>query len=410
MIKKFFSNRARPGWRFDSRLKKYYSWGFDMWLANGHRKRETGFANRADVEATVSRVRQLEKESKYGFVRPVEAPTLEAVCEKKLALTPNKHEHVRAKRVLAGFCRVAEVKKANEVRTEHVQRYVDLRKREGLKPQSIVRELNIISATLRLGVVHFPVLADWTVPRILRPKHSKRRRERVISAQEVVKVLTWLYQPQRKDETPERAANRRNVGHVFQTALLTGARKGELCKLRWSQIDWEARTVQIVGTKTENRSEQTSRPVALDRGLEMILREREGVYPEYVFTRNGGEVTHYYEIMKECCQAVGLAYGKDVAGGFVTHDARHTAVTRMLQAGVDLATIGSITGHGDRTMILRYGHATTESQRRAMQVLENFAGFGLVGDGLETTTEDELFSEGIEQGLVPKGGRVKRKA
>src|SRR5689334_8797817 len=99
MIKKFFSNRARPGWRFDSRLKKYYSWGFDMWLANGHRKRETGFANRADVEATVSRVRQLEKESKYGFVRPVEAPTLETVCEKKLSLTPNKHEHVRAKRV-----------------------------------------------------------------------------------------------------------------------------------------------------------------------------------------------------------------------------------------------------------------------------------------------------------------------
>lgn len=381
-----------------------------MWLANGHRKRETGFANRADVEATVSRVRQLEKEAKYGFVRPAESPSLETVCEKKLALTPSKHEHVRAKRVLENFCRVAEVKRANEVKTEHIQRYVDLRKREGMKPQSIVRELNIISATLRLAVIHFPALSEWTVPRIPRPKHSKRRRERVISAREALKVLTWLYQPKRENETPQRAANRRNVGHVFQTALLTGARKGELCKLRWSQIDWEARTVQIVGTKNENRAEQTARPVALDRGLEKILLERQGVNLEFVFTRNGGEVTHYYEIMKECCEACGVPYGKDVAGGFVTHDARHTAVTRMLQAGVDLATIGSITGHGDRTMILRYGHATTESQRRAMQVLENFAGFGLVGDGLETTTEDESFSEEIEQGMVPKGGRVKRKA
>ena len=75
----------------------------------------------------------------------------------------------------------------------------------------------------------------------------------------------------------------------------------------------------------------------------------------------------------------------------------------MLQAGVDLATIGSITGHGDRTMILRYRHATTENQKRAMQVLENFGGFGSVEDGLETSPEGEFFSEEIEQGLVPKG-------
>ena len=410
MIKKFYSNRARPGWRLDSRLKKYFSWGFDMWLANGHRKRETGFANRSDVEAAVSRIRQLEKESKYGFVRQAEVPTLESVCEKKLSLTPNRHEWVRAQRVLSAFCLVAQVKRANEVKTEHIQRYVDLRRREGLKPQSIVRELNIISATLRMAVIHFPALSEWNVPRIPRPKHSKRRRERLISAQEIVKLLTWLYAPQRENDTPQRAANRRNVGNVFQAAVLTGARKGELCKLRWSGVDWEARTVQIVGTKTENRSEQTVRTVALDRGLEKILRERQGVYPEFVFTRGGGEVSHYYEIIKEACAACGLHYGKDVAGGFVTHDARHTAVTRMLQAGVDLATIGSITGHGDRTMILRYGHATTESQRRAIQVLENFAGFDLVGDGLETADKDQQFSEQIEQGMVPKGGRVKRKA
>ena len=48
----------------------------------------------------------------------------------------------------------------------------------------------------------------------------------------------------------------------------------------------------------------------------------------------------------------------------------------MLQAGVDLATIGSITGHTDKTLILRYGHATSESRGKAVSVLEKFAGLG----------------------------------
>lgn len=408
MIKKYLSNRNRPGWRWDSRLKKYYSWGFDMWLASGKRKRETGFLNRSDVEAAVARIRQLEKEMKYGYVIPMEAPTLEEACEKKLSLTPNRHEYVRAKRVFGVLCRVAQVKRITELKTEHIQRFVDLRWKE-VKPQSVDREMKCISAMLRESVVQFPALTDWVVPRMPRLKYSKRRRDRVITAHEVTKVLTWLYTPQ-EGETARRTANRRNVGHVFRVAFLTGARKGELCKLRWSQVDWQAGIVQVIGTKTENRSEQTTRPLAIDRALEAILRERLAFGHEFVFSRKGREVTDYYEIMREACEACGVTYGKGVIGGFVTHDARHTAVTRMLQAGVDLATIGSITGHGDATMILRYGHATTESQKRAMSVLENFAGIDALGDGLETVSLNTSIYTEKEQSMVPARRPARRKA
>jgi integrase len=92
----------------------------------------------------------------------------------------------------------------------------------------------------------------------------------------VIRVLTSLYMPQRNDETEFEAANRRNVGHVFRTALLTGARKGELCKLRWDQVDWGAGVMQIVGTKTEHRSEQTVRYLKITDTLREILRECEG--------------------------------------------------------------------------------------------------------------------------------------
>lgn len=124
----------------------------------------------------------------------------------------------------------------------------------------------------------------------------------------------------------------------------------------------------------------------------------------YVFTRAGGEVTDYYQILRDACEATDVACGRDVAGGFVTHDARHTAVTRMLQAGRDLATIGSITGHADKTLILHYGHASTESRDQAMDVLEKFAGNKTLGLGLDTIGNAGVIFEGMRKGMVPEVG------
>ena len=101
--------------------------------------------------------------------------------------------------------------------------------------------------------------------------------------------------------------------------------------------------------------------------------------------------------MRAACEACGVRYGRDVAGGFVTHDGRHTTVTRMLHAGTDLATIGSITGHKDKTLILHYGHATAESRDGAIDVLDDFAGKG-IGRSLDTVPDDLLILSGIGKG------------
>ena len=67
--------------------------------------------------------------------------------------------------------------------------------------------------------------------------------------------------------------------------ILTGARKGEICKLRWDHIDWGAMVMQIVGTKTEHRSQQTVRYLKMTETLAGILREREiESRGAYVFT------------------------------------------------------------------------------------------------------------------------------
>ena len=269
----------------------------------------------------------------------------------------------------------------NDLAPAHIQLYIDTRSKE-VKASSINREITTIGSAIHSAHVNFPELVGYALPRIPRPKVERSRRERFITQDEVMKVLTHLLSAKRDDETEINHRRRIVVGQVFQMALLTGARVGEIIGLRWSQIDYDAKILQIIGTKTRFKSAKVVRYLEITPTIESILRDREnfrsdnpkqrGKVCEFVFSKTGNSVTKYHQILREAAEAVNVPYGADIRGGFITHDARHTAVTRMLQAGVDLSTVGAITGHSDANLVLHYSHATRESRKKATSVLENF--------------------------------------
>jgi integrase len=59
---------------------------------------------------------------------------------------------------------------------------------------------------------------------------------------------------------------------------------------------------------------------------------------------------------------------------FRFHDLRHTAATRMADAGADAFTLCSIFGWSDIRMALRYTHAMNEAKRQAVEKLANNLG------------------------------------
>ena len=52
------------------------------------------------------------------------------------------------------------------------------------------------------------------------------------------------------------------------------------------------------------------------------------------------------------------------------HTLRHTAITHLVQSGVDLPTVQRISGHKTLAMVARYSHQSGEHISAAMGLLE----------------------------------------
>jgi integrase len=202
------------------------------------------------------------------------------------------------------------------------------------------------------------------------------------------------------------------LGTAMALAALTGARRGELVALRWSDVDLVIGRVSIARSLTVARGEQhtgptkthASRDLALDPiGVEVLRRrraymvqlsERAGsqlVEDPYVlsYNANGGlpvnpdTLTHGFGRVCQVMEQPALdklrltkpkATRADLSAGerwsFRFHDLRHFSVTTLIAAGVDIRTVAERHGHAKATMTLdRYAHALPERDREAAGLL-----------------------------------------
>jgi hypothetical protein len=79
---------------------------------------------------------------------------------------------------------------------------------------------------------------------------------------------------------------------------------------------------------------------------------------------NGGlEELIHWRTCERCWKAIRESSEECRPRDFHFHDLRHTAATRMADAGADPFTLAAILGHSDIRMTARYTHATDEAKR-----------------------------------------------
>lgn len=180
------------------------------------------------------------------------------------------------------------------------------------------------------------------------------------------------------------------LGASIFLAAVTGCRRGELCGLRWSDIDAERgvlhvrRAVKLAATSNNvvvgpTKTHQARR-VSLDAVMLAILGAHR-VHAERWATDAGVDIDDDGYVLTTDPTGRTPTNPNALTRAFVRlaarlqvdcrfHDLRHFTATQLIGAGQDPAVIAGRLGHGDATTTLRvYSHALEERDRAAAEVL-----------------------------------------
>jgi len=169
--------------------------------------------------------------------------------------------------------------------------------------------------------------------------------------------------------------------------LYTGLRIGELCALRWTDIDLDNAILSINQTvqrirnydtdsnhktqllidkpKTESSERKIPLPETINRQLMLLKQNCSAPNASYFLTSTSRimEPRNYYEKYKKYLVECNLE-------GYNFHALRHTFATRCIEKGVDPKALSEILGHASVQITLdRYVHPSMDAKRSCLEKL-----------------------------------------
>ena len=244
----------------------------------------------------------------------------------------------------------------------------------GLSDKTIRDVCSLLKSVYYFAAENGDCPSDIRFPRFTLAK-SSRMKSQVLTASHQKQLEAYLM----TNMSPE------NLGIML--CLYTGMRIGEICALKWSDVDFEnclvnvnrtvlrirntekrgkqPKTVIVTGTpKTETSQRVIPVPKAIGKLLKAEGKEMPGDYYVATCSNHLVEPRRYYERYKQILRKCGITTD------YTFHALRHTYATRCIESGIDPKVVSELLGHSSVTITLnRYVHPTMEMKKRCVERL-----------------------------------------
>lgn len=209
------------------------------------------------------------------------------------------------------------------------------------------RELQLMRA-----ILNYAVRNGWlrrnpfnAGPALIQPSREEKR-ERILSFDEEEKLLAAC------------TGRRTHLRLMLICLIDTGLRKGEMQSLRWDDIDLDAGLITVRPEINKvGRGRIVGISTRLKEALSLLMDERRADRV-HVF-----EQGNFKRAFSSACKEAGIE-------NLRIHDLRHTAVTRLVQAGMPIAETMRLAGHSTLTAAFRYMNANEQTARRGADAID----------------------------------------
>jgi integrase len=318
--------------------------GRDTWhIYHARRRISTGCTDRAGAEAVLA-----------SYLLAASKPQLAVIS---IAVILERYLADRREREIPGaerlgwahkpVIRILGVKPPEAISESECRRYATRRRGEGVADATIRTELQALRAALRWAAGQDIGLIT-AAPKITMPERPEPR-------------LRWLT---RAEAARLVAACKAHHVTLFVTiALHTGARSGAILALTWDRVDLDNLVLDF-RQPGRVRTRKRRVPVPINETLQAALAEAKAIATtEWVIEWAGNPVARIKHAFRDAAARAKLH-------GVTPHVLRHTAVTWMLQRGVDPWRVAGFAGMTQEMVERVYGHHHPDHLRDAARALE----------------------------------------
>ncbi len=294
----------------------------------------------------------------------------------------------------------------------------------GYSKGSIIKTRNVLSSLLRTAV-EWEILDSNPCDKIRLQGMDTEEKIEFFTPEQAAAFLAYIEEPysvrigghKRTDDTGTQytvsdyfvtKTMPEQIKILFNLAIYSGLRKGELLALQWDDIDFDSDKVKVTKavtivngkpvckapkTKTSNRA--VSIPHALTKRLKALQQSRTefiskvGDYwqgDDWIFIQDNGRMMGYstpYETLQDTIKRYNRDKPVEEQLPLISfHGLRHTSATLLIASQQDVKTVSQRLGHAQTSTTMNiYAHALQESDRKAADALETMLGNGNAHNG-----------------------------